>query len=222
MATCCTIKGMDNPNRHIGRASESRLHNLGGGFLRSAVTTVVFVFGVVGVAAMLNTFVFQSYYVEGLSMTPTLQDNDRLVVSKLERTVSDAKQEDYIPERGQIVVLDQSASSLGGAENEELIKRVVGLPGDRIEIQDGTVTVFNAANPAGFDVDRRLGLSLGPTYTERGGASYSVGVGEVFVLGDNRGPGGSYDSRVFGAVDTGKIVGRLWLRILPLDKAGVF
>jgi signal peptidase I len=190
--------------------------------LRGILSLAVFVAVVFGAATALNSFVFQSYYVDGLSMTPTLENNDRLLISKVERTQSQMQQHAYLPNRGQIVVLDSSVSPLTAAKGEQLIKRVIGLPGDKIQIREGRVIIVNKENPGGFIVDDSLGLNLSPTYVENDFASYSVPDGSVFVMGDNRGAGGSYDSRAFGPVTSDKILGRLWLRILPLTKTGVF
>ena len=150
---------------------------------------------VVVTAALLNAFIFQSYFVQGTSMTPTLHNDDRLIISKVEKTV---------------------------ARNEQIIKRVVGLPGETVEFSNGRVIVKNAQQPNGFDANELLGLDLASTYFEGNARSFTVPEGSVFVLGDNRAPGGSYDSRYFGPVDTDKIVGRLWLRILPLTQVEAY
>lgn len=154
-------------------------------------------------------------------MTPTLQNNDRLIISKVERTLAAIQGKPYIPERGQVVVLDSSIIGLNG-QKEQLIKRVIGLPGDHIHIENGTVTITNSQYPKGFDVNKQLGLTyLQDTYTDSP-IDLTVPPGQVFVMGDNRGQNGSYDSRAFGPIDGDKIQGRLWARILPLDKAQIF
>ncbi len=154
-------------------------------------------------------------------MTPTLQNNDRLIISKVERTLAMVQGHPYIPERGQIVVLDSSIVGLNG-QKEQLIKRVVGLPGEHIHIEAGTVLISNGQNPNGFDVTKELGLTnLQATYAD-GIIDLTVPQGQVYVMGDNREQGGSYDSRAFGPIDGDKIQGRLWARILPIEKAQLF
>lgn len=154
-------------------------------------------------------------------MVPTLQNNDRLIISKVERTLAAVQGKSYIPERGQIVVLDSSIVGVNG-QKEQLIKRVIGLPGDHIHIENGSVIITNTQHPDGYDVTTALGLTnLQPTYVETP-IDLTVPAGQVYVMGDNREQGGSHDSRMFGAVDGNKIQGRLWARILPLDKAQLY
>lgn len=176
---------------------------------------------VIVVAAGLNVFVFQSYYVDGESMSPNLHDDDRLIVSKLERTVSSIVTGDYLPERGQIVIVNGAISPETQANAPQLIKRVIGLPGDTVTIAGGTVTIRNQDSPNGFDVDEALELDVDPTYTAQP-LSVTVPKDSVFVLGDNRAEGGSYDSRSFGTVDSDFVVGRLWAKIMPFDQSRVF
>ena len=185
--------------------------------LKPFLAVVAFIGGIILAATLINQFIFQSYYVDGTSMTPTLQNNDRLIIDKVERTAAQASGRNYIPKRGQIVVLDSSLVDQLG-HNEQLIKRVIGLPGDRVVIgSDGTVTIINKEHPDGYDVDKSLGLTLEPTYVDNS-IDITVPDGQVFVMGDNRAPGGSYDSRAFGPVETKNIQGRLFARIFPFTK----
>ena len=187
---------------------------------KTALSIILFVAGVAIAALLINQFVFQSYYVDGTSMTPTLQNNDRLIIDKIGRTVAGLTGRPYLPSRGSIVVLDSSLFDQNG-NKEQLIKRVIGLPGDTIIVANGVVTVKNAQNPNGFDVDQQLGLHLAPTFSEST-LEVTVPAGKVFVMGDNRLPNGSYDSRAFGPIDSTQIEGRLVLRIFPLGRTGVF
>lgn len=179
----------------------------------------LFVVGIIGAAALINQFVFQSYYVDGTSMVPTLQNNDRLIIDKVGKTLSNIQSKPYIPARGQIIVLDSSLVDQNG-NNEQLVKRVIGLPGDVVVItKDGVVMVKNAQHPDGFNVDESLGLKLPNIYTQTQ-SEWTIPLNKIFVLGDNR--NGSSDSRVFGPVDSSQIQGRLALRIFPFDKAKSF
>ena len=188
--------------------------------LKAVASILLFLAGVAAAAFLINTYVFQSYYVDGTSMTPTLQNDDRLIIDKVERTWANLRGEAYVPVRGQIIVLDSSIVGLGGRE-EQLIKRVIGLPGDTLHIADGKVMITNTAHPEGFNADESIGLNLQPTYSS-GAIDVTVPANQVFVMGDNRVENGSYDSRAFGPIPSSKIVGRLWVRILPVDKAKVF
>lgn len=188
--------------------------------LKGFASFLAFCAGVVVAAFLINQFVFQSYYVDGTSMTPTLQNDDRLIIDKVEKSFAGLQGKPYIPNRGQVVVLDSSIVGFNGRE-EQLIKRVIGLPGDTVIIRDGVVTIKNKENPDGFDADKQLGLTLQPTYVESP-QEWVIEENQVFVMGDNRAQNGSYDSRAFGPVESQKIVGRLWARIMPFEKAQVY
>lgn len=189
--------------------------------MKAGGAVAFFIGTILGGAMLLNAFVFQSYYVDGLSMQPTLQDNDRLIVSKVERTSAQGAGEAYIPRRGQIVVIDTTASHFSQLHNEQIIKRIIGLPGETVVINDGKVTVINDENPGGFDVDHLLGLSLDPTFSQEP-IRIKIPEDSVYVLGDNRAEGGSYDSRMAGPIDSDLIVGRLFVRVLPINEVRVF
>jgi len=189
--------------------------------VKAFLSVLAFVVGIIIAATLINQFIFQSYYVDGTSMTPTLRNNDRLIIDKVERTAALATGHHYIPQRGQIVVLDSSLIDRSG-RNEQLVKRVIGLPGDTIYIDStGIVTIKNKDNPNGFDVNKSLGLNLAPTYVDSP-MTITVPDNNVFVMGDNRAPGGSFDSRSFGPVDSSKIEGRLLARIFPLNQTKFF
>ena len=187
---------------------------------KSFLSLVSFGATVVIVAMLINHFVFQSYYVDGSSMVPTLENEDRLIIDKVGKTIANVQGKPYLPARGDIVVLDSAILDRYG-HNEQLIKRVVGLPGDTVIIREGTVTIKNSENPTGFDLDKQLGLQVEPTYSE---APIEIKVPEnsVYVLGDNRGLNGSFDSRAFGPTAASNIQGRLSARIFPFDRAKAF
>lgn len=165
-------------------------------------------------AIVLARYAFQSYQVFGQSMEPTLHEGDYLIISKLGATWADIRRQDYVPKRGDIVVVD---SSLSGTR---LIKRVIGLPDERVTIASGQTTVYNDEKPNGFDPYAELGLEA--RYTA-GQITTKVPEGHVFLIGDNRQAGGSLDSRnELGPVDTDKIVGQLILRLFPLGDISKF
>lgn len=165
-------------------------------------------------ALLLNAFIFQPYEVEGSSMEPTLHNADRLIVAKTGKTWSRIVRSDYIPDRGQIIVF--SSSNLG----KQLIKRVIGLPGDTVVIENGIVTVYNDQNPNGFAPDDLIDSTL---YDETLGIiNKEVAEGTVFVLGDNRLPNASQDSRSFGLVSAKDIIGTLSFRMYPFNKIDNF
>src|SRR5690606_25199086 len=100
---------------------------------------------------VITAFVFQSYQVDGPSMMPTLQNNDRLIVWKLGRTWSRITGKAYIPERYSVVVFVKHGSyDLGAGKERQLIKRIIGLPGDTVKVENGVMRVYNSEHPDGF------------------------------------------------------------------------
>lgn len=181
------------------------------GPFKETASTILLFGGALVVALMLNLFAFQSYEVEGQSMEPTLQNKDRLIIYKLGRTLSTVTRKAYLPDRGDIIVFHKPDGS-----TDQLIKRVIGLPGDRVVVKNDKITVYNADHPEGFNPDdAEYGGGLQATF---GNVDVLVEEDEVFVCGDNRIPGASYDSRSsLGNIPTDKIVGELVLRYLPID-----
>lgn len=175
----------------------------------------------VGVALCLILFVFQSYQVSGPSMAETLHDQDRLIVWKLQRSWARITNNQYIPGRGDIVIFSESNLSQYGQENtKQLIKRVIGLPGDRVVVGNNTITVYNKENPNGFQPDKTLPYGVNITEPAEQEIDRVLAEDELFVAGDNR--TNSLDSRIFGPIKTDQIIGKLAVRVLPLNKAERF
>ncbi|HMS23763.1 MAG TPA: signal peptidase I [Candidatus Saccharibacteria bacterium] len=166
------------------------------------------------IALFLVAFVFQSYRVDGASMESTLSNNDRLIVSKVPKTWSKITKEPYIPARYDIIVFQKSESfGLKEYDKIQLIKRVIALPGEKVVIKNGVVTVYTSEQPEGFNVDE--GQDYASNIGNTGGeVNVKVENDEVFVLGDNR--NNSLDSRVFGPINSNNIIGKLAFRIYPL------
>ncbi len=187
---------------------------------KGILSTVLLLIAAPIIALLLTMFVFQSYQVDGPSMEPTLQHNDRLVIVKTGKTWARITGSDYIPARGEIIVFSKLGLYESGTTREkQLIKRVIGLPGDRVVVSDGVLTVYNKEHPDGFQPDKELGYGSHIGITA-GNVDITVKDGEVFVAGDNR--ANSLDSRSFGNVSSNEIVGELALRIFPLNKAESF
>lgn len=179
--------------------------------IKSLITTLLILASAPLLALFITSFVFQSYEVDGPSMQTTLENGERLVVMKLGKTLAEARGGSYIPAKDSIIIFD----NVEGVGKRQLIKRVVGLPGDRVTVKDGEVRVYNQDNPDGYDPD--AGHKHGGNVIETPGTvDIEVKENEVFVLGDNR--KNSQDSRFFGPVPSDKIVGTLYLRIFPLNK----
>ncbi len=183
--------------------------------LKAILSTVgVFILAPI-IALILVAFVFQSYRVDGDSMESTLSNNDRLIVSKIEKTWSRITSSDYIPDRYEIVVFKETDSfGLKQYGQIQLIKRVIGLPGERVVIKNNKVTVYNEANPNGFNPDANQDYTDNNSLNTSGNVDIVVGPDEVFAMGDNR--NNSLDSRAFGPIKSSNIVGKLAFKIFPL------
>lgn len=173
------------------------------------------------VALLLTQFIFQSYQVDGPSMETTLQDRDRLIVTKVGRTWARLTRSSYQPERYDIIIFNHSSDyGDGNVQQKQLVKRVIGLPGDRVLVKNGQVMIYNKEHPDGYLVDKvgpeLPAITVTNAPTEGGVIDETVKDGEVYVMGDNR--ENSMDSRFFGAIRQQDIVGHLAMRIYPFDK----
>ena len=162
-------------------------------FIREILETVV---PAIMIALLINLFMAQATKVYGQSMEPSLHSDQRLIVEKLSYHL-------HPPRRGDVVVL-----KLHHDNSELLIKRVIGLPGEEIEIKEGRV----------FINGKPLEEPYLNQFTAGQMAPQMVPPLHVFVLGDNR--GFSNDSRSFGMVDFSDIVGRAWFSYWPLEMFG--
>jgi len=187
--------------------------------VRSVISTIALLALAPLIAILLTWFIFQSYEVDGPSMQTTLQNQDRLIVLKVPRTWARLTHHDYIPNRGDIIIFNHDEVSGFGDGKKQLIKRVIALPGERVVVKDGRLTVYNQAHPEGFSPDKTMPYGTVITQTV-GDVDLTVPAGEIFVCGDNR--SNSLDSRYFGTVPASDIVGKLGLRVYPFTKAERF
>lgn len=189
---------------------------------REVLSTLGIVAAALLVALFIIAFVFRSYQVDGPSMQNTLQNNDKLIIWKVPRTWASITRHDYIPNRGDVVVFNESGlGQFGQQDKKQLIKRVIGLPGDHVVVKNGSITIYNKEHPNGFDPDKTLpyGKNNAIPYTS-GNIDVTLGPHQLFVCGDNRPD--SLDSRAFGPINANQIVGKLAMRIFPIGQAKVF
>ena len=151
-------------------------------------------------------FLIQPFYVKGASMEPTFDDREYLIIDEISYRFKD-------PVRGEVVVFRYPYDP-----RQYFIKRIVALPGEKIQVQDSVVTVFNDDQPDGFVLEERDYLK--DNTITIGNKSVELGEDEYFVLGDNR--SSSLDSRTFGPLPIKNIVGKVWIRGWPLNKATLF
>jgi len=188
--------------------------------IKSVLSTIAILLIAPVIAIFLTVFVFQSYQVDGESMESTLSHNDRLIVWKLPKTWARLTGGEYIPNRGDVVVfIEPNLGDFGQDPGKQLIKRVVALPGERVMVKDGVLTVYNKEQPDGFEPDKTLPYGDIIQETPIDG-TWDVEENQVFVVGDNR--GNSLDSRTFNPIDTENIVGKLVLRLLPIGEMKKF
>ena len=151
---------------------------------------------------LVRYFLFKPFYVKGQSMEPNFHENDYLIIDELTYRFR-------APERGEVIVMHSPSN------NDYYLKRVIGLPGERVKISNGQIIIFNAEYPQG--------LVITETYLEQkttGTLEQTLSQDEYFVLGDNR--EASYDSRRFGPVKAVEIVGRAYLRGWPIGSIAKF
>lgn len=152
-------------------------------------------------------FLIQPFYVKGASMEPNFHDHEYLIIDEISYRFN-------APERGQVIVFRYPKDP-----QEYFIKRVIGLPGEEVQINDGKITIYNKEHPQGFTLDESY-LPSGLETMDVSGSKLQLGENEYFVLGDNR--NNSKDSRSFGAVDKSFITGKVLFRGWPLDKITLF
>jgi signal peptidase I len=188
--------------------------------MKNVLTTIGILIAAPLMALVLTSYVFQSYEVDGPSMETTLQNKDRLIVWKLAKTISRVTNSDYTPSRGDIVIFVKQGLYGDDGNEKSLVKRVVGIHGDRVAVREGQVTIYNEDHPDGYNPDKGQEFSFDIVPGDSGNVDIQVLKGEVFVMGDNR--PNSLDSRSFGTVPTSDVVGNLSFRILPINKSRSF
>jgi signal peptidase I len=182
-------------------------------WLREAVVVLVFAFLV---AIVLRTFVVQTFYIPTGSMEPTLQVGDRILVNKLSYHLHGVH-------RGDIVVFNRpKAENCGGPAVNDLVKRVIGLPGETISIAGSTVDINGKRlDETWLPASKQRTTRPGPDGTASNlSVPYKIPANNYFVMGDNR--GNSCDSRYWGPIPGSLIVGKVELRVWPLSSLHLF
>jgi len=184
---------LESVHRPKSSVSGEELFLRGLRFIREILETVI---PAVMIALLINLFMAQATRVYGQSMEPNLRTDQRLIVEKLSYHL-------HPPRRGDVVVL-----KLHHDNSELLIKRIIALPGERVEIREGRVFINGQVLEEPY-LDQLTAGQMAPK---------AVPPLHVFVLGDNR--GFSNDSRSFGMVSFSDIVGRAFFSYWPLDRLG--
>jgi signal peptidase I len=163
---------------------------------RNVAEWVVIAGGALLVAFVIKTFLLQAFYIPSLSMAPTLKINDRVLVNKLSYDLHDVH-------RGDVVVFESPPNE--GSQTKDLIKRVIGLPGETVESRDGHILINGQVLQEPY---------LGPDVQTGPLEPITVPAHHYWVMGDNR--PNSRDSRFFGAISDSLIIGRAFIRVWPI------
>lgn len=161
---------------------------------KTIVTAAILAFGI-------RTFVAEARYIPSSSMEPTLQINDRLIVEKISYHLKN-------PERGDIVVFNPPDALIRQNFKDAFIKRIIGIPGDKVEVYNGIVFINGQAIKESY-IAQKPNYRFGPV---------TVPEGQYLVLGDNR--NNSYDSHYWGFVPKEKLIGRAAVRFWPFNRVG--
>ncbi len=182
--------------------SKNRRNKKGAGITGVFLEIGLFILAVLIITFVMSRFITERVIVRNHSMEPTLDDGDSVLIDKISYRFRD-------PKRFDIVVFKQKGTG------EELIKRVIALPSETVQIIDGEFYINGEKidDVEGLDPPEEAGIAAKPL---------ELGVGEYFVVGDNRAE--STDSRYeqVGLVTSTRIKGRMFMRLLPLKKIGFF
>lgn len=170
--------------------------------LKEVLGWILYILVIVGMVYFIITFVGQRTKVEGSSMEPTLSDGDNLIVDKISYRFRD-------PERYDIIVFPYRH-----AENTYYIKRIIGMPGEEVQIIDGEVYIDGEllGEQYGLEVMEHAGIAEEPIL---------LGEDEYFVLGDNRNHSADSREASIGVLKREELIGRAWVRIYPFNKMEV-
>ena len=174
-------------------------------FFLDIIQTIVLALSIFVVSYL---FLFAPHEVRGTSMYPNFHDSDFLLTDKISYRFSE-------PQRGDVVIFKAPPSEPCSEQECEYIKRVIGLPGEKVKVSSGQVFINDQALKESY---------LPPGLYTRGGSYLSegrtiqLGVGEYSVMGDNR--PSSRDGREFGPIQRQSIIGKAWVRYWPLSQFG--
>jgi signal peptidase I len=165
---------------------------------------LAWVIGIVIVVKLAQIFVIQPFIVDGGSMLPTFHNKEFLLVDKFSYLVG-------TPHRGDIAIFKLYEGGSNPYIGKHLIKRVIGLPGERVVVQNGETTIYNKENPTGFKLDEGY-----VTYKDlTKDVDVTLDENHYFMMGDNRAQ--SYDSRDWGPLNKINMKGQVLFRVYPFN-----
>jgi len=174
----------------------------------AAGLAIVMALGIVIV--LVNSYSLQIVTVDGRSMEKSYVTGDQVLVNKLPKTIAALNNREYLPSRGDVVIVRAAFGNIMFTENTTrdltLIKRVIGLPNERVVVKNGKLLIYNQLHPEGFQPDRNSSWESQMTKDlETENIDIELGPSEIFVSGDNRPE--SIDSRFNGPLATSEIIG---------------
>lgn len=167
------------------------------------IENIFYIGAAVGLALLIQAFVVRPFIVSGNSMDPDIKDKQYLIIDEVTYRFSE-------PKRGDVIVFKAPPEP-----SKYYIKRIIGLPGETVDIKAGVITITNTAHPNGLTLREDF-----ITHKSSDDVHITVPAGEYYVMGDNR--SGSYDSRSWGTLPEANIRGRALVRLLPLNSIAVF
>ncbi len=153
----------------------------------------------IAIVIPIRVFIAQPFIVSGSSMVPTFENGQYLIVDEISYRLG-------TPQRDDVVVFRYPNDT-----TKFFIKRIIGLPGETVDIKGNDVTITNKEHPNGFVLSQPFVENIADNNTH-----FELKDGEYFVMGDNR-PASS-DSRYWGSVPKKLLIGKVFLRLLPFDK----
>ncbi len=189
-----------------------------GGFLWEVIK--VFLWAIV-IIMPIRIFLFQPFFVQGASMEPNFKDGDYLIINEFgyKQTEINIGGKNFFtvnPFRD-FQRLDTIVFRYPKNPKQFFIKRIIGLPGEKVKIENGRVIIYNEQNPDGLVLDESNYLAN--SVITSGNLNVEIGQGQYFVLGDNR--GASFDSRGWGILPQKDIIGKVFVRAWPITEAEI-
>ncbi len=206
------MKYPEDKDTGMGQENGELYKGVGGFFIE---IIKIFILAII-VILPIRMFLFQPFFVQGASMEPNFKDGQYLIVNELGYKETDLKvvNIDSFKEltRGEVIVFKYPINP-----KQFFIKRIIGLPGERIKVDKGSVYIYNKENTEGVKLEEEY---LPAGLATKGENDYLVKDDEYFVMGDNRNH--SSDSRTWGPIKTSNVIGKVLLRAWPISDAKIF